>query len=145
MMRNTFFRWAIATFVLASVYFVSSAEQKSTLGQWDVHYIAFGSTFITPDIAKNYGIVRSKYNAIVNISVLDSTSQEAQNVSMTGKATNLLGTAKTLTFKKVTEGDAIYYLATLKFDNMETYRFEIDIQRGNEKQTLKFSQKMYVD
>lgn len=144
-MAKTFFRWVCVALVAFAISFHCAAEQKETLGSWDVHYIAFGSTFITPEIAKNYGIVRSKYNAIVNISVLDSDSQAAQHVSMTGKATNLIGTTKALTFKKVTEGDAIYYLASLKFDNMETYRFEINIQRGNENQTLKFSQKMYVD
>lgn len=123
----------------------ASAEQKEVLGNWDVHYIAFPSTMLTPQIAQANGIVRSKYNSVVNISVLDSTTKQAQDVSVVGTATNLLGTKKPLSFKKVVEGEAIYYLATLKFANLETYRFAIDVQNGNETQTLNFQQKMYAE
>lgn len=121
------------------------AEQKETLGEWDVHYMVVSTPFLTPEVAANYGIVRSKFNALVNISVLDKASGEAQRVDMTGTAKNLLGNTRKLTFKKVEEGDAIYYLAVLPFRDQETFRFEIDVQKGPSKQTLKFQQKMYVD
>ncbi len=121
------------------------AEQKQTLGKWDVHYIVVNTTFFTPETAQNYGIVRSKYNALVNISVLDSTTGEAQVVSVKGQARNLLGNSKTLNFKRVKEGEAIYYLAPLSFNDRETFRFNVDIQRGNEVQTLKFQQEMFVE
>mgnify|MGYP001053395294 FL=1 len=123
----------------------ANAEQKETLGEWDVHYMVVNTPFLTPEVAASYGIVRSKYNALVNISVLNKDSGEAQRVSVNGNATNLLGSKKQLTFKKVEDGDAIYYLAVLPFRDQETYRFEVTAQRANEKQTLKFKQKMYVD
>ncbi|MEC8230923.1 MAG: DUF4426 domain-containing protein, partial [Pseudomonadota bacterium] len=50
------------------------AEQKETLGEWDVHYIVVGTPFLTPEVASSYGIVRSKFNALVNISVLDKVT-----------------------------------------------------------------------
>ena len=121
------------------------AEQKETLGEWDVHYMVVSTPFLTPEVAANYGIVRSKFNALVNISVLDKASGEAQRVDMTGTAKNLLGNTRKLTFKKVEEGDAIFYLAVLPFRDQETFRFEIDVQKGPNKQTLKFQQKMYGD
>lgn len=124
---------------------VALAEQKQTLGKWDVHYIVVNTTFFTPETAQNYGIVRSKYNALVNISVLDNTTGEAQVVSVKGQARNLLGNSKTLNFKRVKEGEAIYYLAPLSFNDRETFRFNVDIQRGNEVQTLKFQQEMFVE
>ncbi|MDX3774988.1 DUF4426 domain-containing protein [Chromatiaceae bacterium AAb-1] len=121
------------------------AEQKKQLGNWDVHYIAFNATFVTPDIARNYGLVRSKYNAIINISVLDSNSQQAQKASITGTARNLLGQQRVLEFKEVSEGNAIYYLATLPFRDQETYTFAIDIRQGNTIQTLNFKQTFYAE
>lgn len=121
------------------------AEEKTRLGDWDVHHIVFTSTFLTPEIAKANGIVRSKYNAIVNISVLDKDTQEAQNISVTGTARNLLGSSKTLSFKKVTDGEAIYYLAVFSYAHKENFRFEINLQKGNEQQLLKLQQVMYVD
>ena len=98
--------------------------------------------FLTPEVAANYGIVRSKFNALVNISVLDKVSGAAQRADVTGTAKNLIGNARKLTFKKVEEGDAIYYLAVLPFRDQETFRFEIDVQKGSSKQTLKFQQKI---
>ena len=123
----------------------TQAEQKVTLGQWDVHYIVVNTSFLTPDVASQYGIVRSKYSALVNVSVLNSESLEAQNIAASGTATNLLGNAQPLRFKKVTEGDAIYYLATFPFENADTYRFSIELQRGQTTRTLKFQQKLFAE
>lgn len=123
----------------------ASAEEKTLLGDWEVHHIVLSTTFLTPEIAKANNIVRSKYNALVNISVLDSKDKTAQNVSITGTARNLLGNSKKLSFKKVTEGDAIYYLAVFSFAHKEKLRFDINIQQGNETQTLQLEQEMYVD
>lgn len=125
--------------------FASNAEQKKTLGNWDVHYMVLTSTFLTPDVARSYGIQRSKYNAVVNVSVLDKNTAKAQNLLVSGKATNLIGTSKKLEFKEVIEGESIYYIATLSFRDQEQYRFEIDLNQGNDRQTLKFSQKLYTE
>ena len=119
------------------------AEQKKTLGNWDVHYIAVETTFLTPEIAKAYGIVRSKNSVLLNISVLDKTTKKAQSVAVMGNARNLLGTEKDLSFKEVKDGDAIYYLAVLPIRDEEHYRFNIRLQQGNTQQTLKFEQKVY--
>ncbi|MCU7555497.1 DUF4426 domain-containing protein [Alteromonas sp. ASW11-19] len=123
----------------------ASAEQKATLGDWDVHYMVVNTSFLTPEVASRYGLVRSKYNALVNISVLDTETQKAQRLGVSGEAKNLLGTTRKLSFKKVEDGDAIYYLAVLPFRDQETFRFNIDLQLGNEQQTLKFRQKLYTD
>lgn len=122
-----------------------NAEQKQVLGSWDVHYIALNSTFLTPEVAKQYGIVRSKFNALINISVLDRQDKTAQSVILTGDARNLIGVVKKLTFKQVTEGKAIYYLAVLPFSDLEQYRISIDINDGLEQKTLKFQHKFYAD
>ena len=122
-----------------------NAEQKQVLGSWYVHYIALNSTFLTPDVAKQYGIVRSKFNALINISVLDRQDKAAQSVVLTGTAKNLIGVVKKLTFKQVTEGQAIYYLAVLPFSDLEQYRISIDINDGLEQKTLKFQHKFYAD
>lgn len=146
-MFTHFKKFAVVFVYMLSLVMSSSlqAEQFKTLGNWDVHYIVIDTSFLTPEIARAYGIQRSKYQGLVNISVLQKDSLEAQSVGITGTATNLLGTKKQLSFKEVKEGDAIYYLAILPFDNLELYRFNINIVDGNENQTLKFKHKFYVD
>lgn len=121
------------------------AEQKQELGSWEVHYIALNSTFLTPQVAKQYSIVRSKFNGLINISVLDRQSKVAQSPVLTGEAKNLLGVVKKLTFKQVVEGKAIYYLAVLPFSDREQYRISININDGTEQKTLKFQHKFYAD
>jgi hypothetical protein len=123
----------------------ASAEQKQELGKWDVHYIALNTTFLTPEVAKQYGIVRSKFNALINISVLDRKDKSAQSVILTGEAKNLLGVIKKLNFKQVTEGKAIYYLALLPFSDLEQYRITVNINDGLEQKNLKFQHKFYAD
>lgn len=134
-------------FSLALLSAPSFAEQKSLLGPYEVHYIAFNSTFVTPEIAKLYDIQRSRYNALINISVLDSRSKNkpAVAVKLSGTARNLIGNQTNLEFKEVREGKAVYYLAQLRFSNEETFRFEITIDDGKSQQLLKFQQKLYVD
>jgi hypothetical protein len=122
-----------------------SAEEKTQLGNWEVHHIVLGTTFLTPEIARANSIVRSKYNSFVNISVLDGNDKKAQNVSITGTARNLLGNSKKLSFKKVVDGDAIYYVAVFSHAHKENFRFDINIQQGNEAQILELQQEMYVD
>lgn len=125
----------------------ASAENMNKLGSMNVHYIAIGSTFFTPEIAKAYGITRSRYNGLINISVLDNTKADkpAKTVSISGQAKNNLGQFKHLAFKEVKEGDSIYYLAQVSYNNEETLHFTLAINDGKEQQTLTFSQKFYVD
>ena len=122
-----------------------NAEQKQVLGNGDVHCIAFNTTFLTPQVAKQNAIVRSKFNGLINISVLDRQDKVAQSVILTGQAKNLLGVIKKLTFKQVKEGKAIYYLAVLPFSDLEQYRISVDINDGLEQRTLKFQHKFYAD
>jgi hypothetical protein len=134
-------------FVISTVMLIAdaNAEQKKTLGPWDVHYIVVNSTFFEPEVARQYGIQRSQFNALLNISVLDKDSKSAQSVALTGKATNLIGTTKKLSFKEVREGEAIYYLAQIPFRHKENYRFEVDVRRGNEVEKLTFKHEFYVE
>ena len=58
---------------------------------------------------------------------------------------NDIGQIKTLEFDEVKEGDAIYYLAQIKYSDEETFYFDITVSDGKETHQLKFKQKFYVD
>lgn len=133
--------WVIFTAISAQAI----AEIKKDLGDWEVHYIALTTTFLSPEIARANNIVRSGRNALVNISVLNKRTKEAQEVNITGTARNLLGTIKTLEFRQVKEGKAVYYLASVGFSDKEILRFDIDINQGRSNQNLQFQQTMYVE
>lgn len=146
-MKTSLIKALLAIMITLFLLSPASAENMKKLGSMNVHYIAIGSTFFTPEIAKVYGIERSRYNGLINISVLDNTKKgfPAKTVTITGQAKNNLGQFKILEFQEVKEGDAIYYLAQVKYNNEETLHFTLLISDGKETQELKFSQKFYVD
>jgi hypothetical protein len=134
--------------ILVSLTLISNvfAENVKKMGSMQVHYMAINATFLTPKIAKAYNIERSRFNGLINISVLDDSeeSRPAKAVSIQGKARNDIGQIKTLEFDEVKEGDAIYYLAQVNYTNEETFYFDITISDGKETHQLKFKQKFYV-
>ncbi|WP_144213592.1 DUF4426 domain-containing protein [Shewanella donghaensis] len=143
------FRTLICSFIiLMSTLTTVQAEQKQKVGNYDIHYMALSSTFITPAIAKTYGIERSNYNGIVNIAVLD-TSQEgnpAVAVDISGVANNLLDARMTLDFKEIREGKSIYYIAQVPYRDDQEINFNLTIKHSNKLNTsLKFKQKFYVE
>lgn len=121
------------------------AERKHSVGEYDIHYIAFNSGFLQPDIAAATGLVRSKTQGVINISVLKSGKPNAAQVSGTMK--NLLGQNYPLSFKQIREGDqAIYYIAQFPFDSRETLRFNVNVQpAGATAINFDFNQEFFPD
>ncbi|MGI5308865.1 DUF4426 domain-containing protein [Rheinheimera sp. WS51] len=140
-------KFLLATFLtlLLATSSQLNAEQMQQLGQWDVHYIAFPAPILTPEIAKQYRIQRSKYNAVINISVLDSESKQAQKLDISGIAKDFQGRQIALSFTEVVEGDAVYYLAQLPFTDQQLFDFTLTLNQKNTLQQLKFKQRFYVD
>ncbi len=66
-------QWMIAL-LLAFIALPSSAAQFQNIKNVEVHYSAFNSTFLTPEVARSYKLTRNGYSAILNISVLDNSS-----------------------------------------------------------------------
>ena len=57
---KTLAKYFIVLLMFSSSFIGSAmAENMKKLGTFNVHYIAIGATFITPEIAKTYNIERS--------------------------------------------------------------------------------------
>ena len=141
----------ISTLLFTSMLLITTnaaAEQKQTVGNYEIHYMAVASTFITPEVAKNYGITRSAYNGLINISVL-STSQEgnpAVAAEISGVANNLLDARKDLEFREIREGNAIYYIAEVPYNDDQEINFKLVVKHAKKLNTsLVFKQKFYVE
>lgn len=121
------------------------AERKHSVGEYDIHYSAFNSGFLQPDIAAAAGLTRSKTQGVVNVSVIKGGKPVAAQVS--GVVKNLLGQDRALGFKQLKEGDeAIYYLAQFPFDSQETLRFALTVQpTGAEPFSFEFNQEFFPD
>lgn len=123
------------------------AEQLENIGNLEVHYSSFPSTFLTPEVANTYRIQRSRYLAVINVTVLDKSQEGKPAVTavLTGQAKNLLGSIKNLSFREIREGSAIYYIAELKHANEESFSFTIDVSQNGTQGQIAFKQTFYVD
>jgi len=107
------------------------ADVSDASGDYEIHYIAVNSTFLQPEIAAQYGIVRSPRNAFLNIAVLRKNANGSTvpvMATVSGSKHNLLQQSEAVTFAEVREGTAIYYLGQFAFSDAEILRFEITVQ-----------------
>lgn len=122
----------------------AAAERKQSFGELDVHYSAFTSTFLQPDIAAAAGLVRSKQQGVLNIAVLKAGQPTPASVS--GQVKNLLGQIHALEFKPVKEGNALYYLAQFPFEQQEMLRFSLTVKVGDQApNTFEFNQEFFAE
>lgn len=144
---HKFSYWWFGLALLAGAVFTApaAAEQSKRLGPWEVHYNAFNSTLLRPEMAREYQLERSSTLATLNIAVLaaEKPGKPAQQVTVEGYAMNALSMQQPLDFREVVEGDAVYYLAQTSFTNLERLRFFITIQKGDEVQELRFSEEFW--
>ncbi len=129
---------------------LAAAEQFIEDDDYIVHYNAFNSIVVQPDIAKTYGIMRSSKRGIINISVqrkMPDGSTKAVMSDLKGFTGQLGGSEIPLDFQIVEEGKAIYYLAQFLIDNGETLNFNIKVKPVPEHPGLKisFSQAFFED
>jgi len=135
--------------VLLCLSALSSAAQYKQFGDLEVHYVIVNTSFLSPQVASSYGITRGKHRAIVNISILDTTTSElgiARKAILTGHSRDLISSQE-LEFREIREQSSIYYIADFKFLNAEHHRFQISItvDPNAPPLILKFEQKVYVD
>lgn len=125
------------------------AENSKTFGDYVIHYNAFRSDTLTPEIAKAYSLTRRNNRMVVNITVQKKNGDVTKPVKakVTGFASNLTGQLKDLEFKEIHDGEAIYYLAQSQVSNRETLKFDITATPTGEKLVAKlnFKQQFYTD
>ncbi|MGE8177706.1 DUF4426 domain-containing protein [Pseudomonas fluorescens] len=116
-------------------------ERQETFGDVTVHYNTFNSTYLTPDIAKNAELVRSKNQGVINVSVIKAGKPLIANV--TGTVKDLTSQSVPLKFRQITETGAIYYIAQFPVDQQEVRTFEINVQTGDKINTINFNQELF--
>lgn len=121
--------------LLVTLVPVVQAQQSERFDQFELHRSVVYTTFLTPEIAAEYGIARGKYKAILTLSVRDVEAGEiaGRPMAITGETWDLIR-GDPLEFKEIREGPATYYIADFTFIDREWRFFEFDFQpEGSEK------------
>ena len=124
----------------------AAAENSRVFGDYVVHYNAFRSDTLSPEMAKAYELTRRNNRIIVNITVLKkvlNTTGKPVASTIAGNASNLTGQLKNLEFHQIKEGTAIYYLAESQFTEGEFLKFELQVTPEGQTQaaTISFDKK----
>ncbi|CAK13274.1 DUF4426 domain-containing protein [Pseudomonas entomophila] len=116
-------------------------ERKEVFGDVTVHYSAFTSSMLQPDIAAATGLTRSKNQGVLNIAVIKAGKPAMAVVSGTVK--DLTGRSNPLSFKQITDQGAVYYIAQFKIDQPETVTFDLNVETGGVSHPLSFNQEVF--
>jgi hypothetical protein len=129
---------------------IAMAENSTSNRDYTVHHNAFKNDFLSPEIAQAYGIQRSKFRGMVNISVIkkiEGTTGKAVPAEITIEAKNLLGVLKPLKLREIREEQAIYYIGDFPITDGETVTFKLLVipEHSDSGISARFSQQFYVD
>lgn len=146
-------RALITTLALAGLSLTTlgaNAEQYAQTGDYQIHYSAVSTRFLTPDVIQAYNLQRSANLGLVNVSVREKQedgSTTPVNANVKGSVGDLAGSRESLSFRTVHEDDAIYHLATFTLRDDESMRFELDVQydRNAEPEPVNFTQRFYIE
>lgn len=138
----------VLTFILTTT--AAWAENSTSVPGFTIHHNAIPSASLEPSIARQYGIQRSKYRGMLNVSIIKSvegTSGKSSEAVVMAKANNIQGQLISIPMRKIIEGDAIYYIGEFRIADRETLNFEIQVQPKGETHfyTAKLSQEFFID
>jgi hypothetical protein len=125
----------ITAILLTLAFSLASAENSTTQDGYTIHHNAITTDMLSPEIAREYGLIRSRNRAMLNISVIqemkDSLGKPVE-AEVRASTTNLIGQQRRLNMREIREGDAIYYIADFLVRNEEKLNFHIDVKpEGN--------------
>ncbi len=114
-----------------------------------VHYNVINTTFLSPEVARAYDVRRSSTRALANVVIMErgDSGMKPATATVTGQAVNLNQQSRTLQFREIREGDAIYHLAEVPVRGGEVLDFQIRIgvEDRTEPMEIRFRQTFFAD
>jgi Domain of unknown function (DUF4426) len=115
-------------------------ETFRDFGNYEVHFNAVRTDGLTPEIARAYGIQRSTNRVMLNLAVLRKEANHAPRkpveAAVQVDAYNLNGQLKGLEMRRLSEGDAIYYIGEVSISGSEILVFDISVTPQGESTPL---------
>jgi len=117
-----------------------ATESFQDFGQYSVHYNALRTDALTPEVARSYGIQRSGNRVMLTVTMLRKDGQspgKPVDGTVEVSAYNLNGQMKGIEMRRVSEGDAIYYIGEVSISGNEHLVFDISATPTGETTPLK--------
>lgn len=137
-------------FLLLLTTQVALAEQSIETERYVIHYNAFNSSIVAPEVAKTHNLQRSRYTAMLNVAVFEKQedgTQKAVPAILSAQVANLMQQSQDVTFTLIKEDKALYYIGSFRFGNEEVMHLVINVQPDPNQAatTIRFDQKFYTE
>ena len=121
----------------------AAAQQSTRYEQFELHHSIVYTTFLSPEVAAEYGIARGVDKAILTLSVREADAGDiaGRPMKIEGRTWDLI-TGGDMRIKEIREGRATYYIVPFEFLDREYRFFEFTFQP--EGATSVFEHKMKV-
>ena len=139
-------RWhLIIGLLLACCALPAAAQQSTRYEQFELHHSIVYTTFLSPEVAAEYGIARGADKAILTLSVRDADSGEIAGRPMTieGRTWDLI-TGGDMRVKEIRDGRATYYIVPFEFLDQEYRFFEFTFQPEGAASTFEHKMKVQL-
>nr|WP_314477204.1 DUF4426 domain-containing protein [uncultured Pseudomonas sp.] len=117
------------------------ADRNAVFGDVTVHYSAFTSSMLTPQVAAATGLIRSRNQGVLTLTVLRTGKPITAVVN--GVIKDLTGREQPLAFKQVTDSGTASYVTQFKIEQPETVVFELAVEAGGVGHSFSFNQEVF--
>lgn len=112
---------------------LAQAEQAKDFGPYRVHFSAFTSDFLDPQVAQSHDIARSGFRGVLTVTVQKPQGDQPDYkysvpAFVQATATDPTGRAQPVMLREVREGDVVYYVGTFPIVDRQELIFALDIR-----------------
>jgi hypothetical protein len=120
--------------------FVPPADSSIDFGDLRVHYNALPTLGLSEAVAREYGVARDAGSAMVVIALrrIADGQELGADGEVSAEAYDLQGKRQHIDFSAVRTGDYTDHIGTFAISERDSYRFEVKVESGGRKETVKF-------
>lgn len=140
----------LLTLTLGLLLLAQAQAGQEDFGDYQVHWSVFPSTFLDPEVARANNLQRSRGIGIINISIM--TEGEHGQIrpvggQVQGQVTNDIQQVNFLAFRRIQEGDAVYFIAQYQYRSGDLMTFNITARPTGHNRDLpvRFSHTLFND
>lgn len=140
----------VLTIALISLCSLQAQAGSKDFGEYEVLWSVLPSTFLAPEVAKANNLQRSKGIGIVNISIMkenEDGSMSPVSGQVEGKVSNDVQQVRFLAFRRIQEGESVYFIAEYQYSSGELMTFNVTARPTGYQQDLamRFAHTLFSD
>jgi len=142
----------ISLVLLASLMSFSAGAQagQKDFGEYTVSWSVFPSTFLAPEVAKANDLQRGNGIGVVNIAIMreaENGQLKPVNGQVEGSVSNDIQQTTFLGFRRIKEGDAVYFIAQYQYQSGGMMTFNVTAQPtdSNKGLPVRFTHTLFQD